>query len=375
MKHALIIGAGFAGISAAKALGKQRKELETLILDKNRYSNFLPLLPDLLGRGIGANLLEWELSGLKRSGVEFLNEEAVGIDLEKKEVRTNTGKPLSYDYLIIACGSETNFYGNEAMKVSSLKMDDTLDAGRIFKRLEKDDFSHCVICGGGYTGVEIASNLRLYFEKRKKDKRIILVERAPQVLAALPHWMRSYVLDNLKRQKIEVLTDTSIVEISEQQVRLSSGAVLEDVLLIWAAGVKVADFLKGLDLEKNPQGRLQVDEYLRVNESCFVLGDAAYFRHKGSSLRMAVQFSIAEGELAAENIIRHARGEPLKRYEPLDLGFIIPMANNRSCGEVLGIRVKGVFATCLHYCMCIYRSFGLKNKRGLFVSLLRGGAR
>jgi len=69
------------------------------------------------------------------------------------------------------------------------------------------------------------------------------------------------------------------------------------------------------------------------------------------------------------------KGEPLKGYRPLDLGYVIPMANNRSCGEVFGLRVKGVFATLLHYCMCIYRSFGLKNKLGLFVSLLKGGAR
>ena len=90
---------------------------------------------------------------------------------------------------------------------------------------------------------------------------------------------------------------------------------------------------------------------------------------------MAVQFSITEGDRAAVNIIRSIKNLSLKKFKPLDLGYIIPMANNRSCGRVFGLNVKGIFSTLLHFVMCIYRSQGLKNKLGFINNLLTGGAK
>jgi len=189
----------------------------------------------------------------------------------------------------------------------------------------------------------------------------------------LPSWMRDYVLENLKRLNIEVFTATFIDKIEGENIRLSSGVTFENALLIWAAGVKTPDFIQNLNIEKTPQGRIKVDEYLRFAQGCFAAGDAANFSYKDNFLRMAVQFAITEGELAADNIHRSIKGSPLKKYRPLDLGYVIPMANNRSCGRVMGIEVKGLLATFLHYSMCICRSLGLKNKLGLLIALLKGG--
>ncbi|MFA5231966.1 MAG: hypothetical protein WC416_06175, partial [Candidatus Omnitrophota bacterium] len=100
-------------------------------------------------------------------------------------------------------------------------------------------------------------------------------------------------------------------------------------------------------------------------------GDAALFITKGNPIRMAVQFSIAEGAQTADNIIRSIKKLPLKKFQPRDLGFIIPMANNRSCGAVFGLNLKGFLPTLLHFMMCIYRSYGLRNKIGLTVNLAK----
>jgi NADH dehydrogenase len=110
-----------------------------------------------------------------------------------------------------------------------------------------------------------------------------------------------------------------------------------------------------------------------LKHNCFVAGDTAYFPDKKSFLRMAVMFAIYEGRISAENVLRSIEGRQLKAYKPLDLGYIIPMSNNRSCGVVLGFKLKGFIPTVLHFIMCVYRLRGIKNKLGLLHNFITGG--
>ena len=277
---------------------------------------------------------------------------------------------LNYDYLVIASGSETNFYGNSTFQESAYKLDSARDAEIIIGLLKENRFDNFIVSGGGYTGIEVATNLSLFFKKRKLKNKIIILERAPDILGPLPVWMKDYVKSNLGRMGIEILLNTTIEKIERIKVFLSGGKVFERAIVIWAAGVKTAAFIQNLDREKNPQGRLKVDDYLRLDEHCFVAGDTAYFTAKNVFLRMAVQFAIMEGVCVAENIKRSIKGKPLRKYQPQDAGYIIPMANNLSCGIVLGIKIKGVLATWLHFMMCIYRSYGIKNKLGIIKDLI-----
>jgi NADH dehydrogenase FAD-containing subunit len=128
--------------------------------------------------------------------------------------------------------------------------------------------------------------------------------------------------------------------------------------------------MQSINADKNPQGRIKVDEYMRLADDCYVAGDAAYVPYKDGFLRMAVQFAITEGHNAASNIINSIRGLPLTKFKPVDMGYIIPMANNRSCGEIMRMRFKGKFATFLHFIMCIYRSCGIRKKLGIIKGLI-----
>jgi len=374
-KNVVIIGCGFAGQAAARRLKNSGGgELRTVVIDKNPLASFLPLLPDVLGRDIPSGLLTYPVVLLQKAfSFDFINEEVLGLDLSRKEVVTS-GRRLGYDYCIIACGSQTNFYGNEQAQKTAYTLDDAHDASRIRKALdERPQIAACLIAGGGYTGVEIAGNLRRYFDCRRRQARIIIVEKAPQILGPLPEWMRRHVLKNLREMRVEVFTGTVLEKIEGDTAVLSGGRVFAQALIVWCPGVKIPDFVQKMQCKKNPQGRLMVDEYLRVEGSCFAAGDAAFFLYRGDPLRMAVQFAIYQGEAAAVNAIRSCRGLPLKKYAPLDLGFVVPLANNDSCGRIAGINVKGPAATILHYVMCVFRSRGLSNKTGITVSLLKGG--
>ncbi|MCU0651840.1 MAG: FAD-dependent oxidoreductase [Candidatus Omnitrophica bacterium] len=375
MKKVIIIGGGFAGLSTASHLFRSGFKLEVRLIDKKLTNDFLPTLPDCLGRGINPDYLSYGIeSAAKQFKFQFIHNEVNTVNLEKKEVFI-LNQRLEYDYLIIASGSETNFYGNENIKNNAYKLDSCADAKVIAEVLKQKDFNTYIISGGGYTGIEVATNLKLFLNKQSKNKRIIIVERAAAILGSLPEWMKAYVADNLKRLNIEVFTNSAIERIEGEKVFLSEGRVFENAMVIWAAGVKAAKFIQDLEVEKNPQGRIKVDEFLRLNDACFAVGDAAYFVHEKSFLRMAVQFAIVEGECAAINILRSIRGKPLIKYKPIDLGYIIPMANNCSSGRVLGVNLTGLLPTVFHFIMCIYRSYGMKNKLGIIGDLIRGGGK
>jgi len=372
MKRAkiIIIGGGFAGLEAAKVLTCFKKKTEVILIDRKKQFNFLPMLPDVMGRLIKPEFLIYSIEDLsKRFGFTFLNREVRRVNLEENQLWVSQ-ESINYDYLIIACGSETNFYGNKYVERNAYKLDHTLDAKNILAFLEKDMFDIYIIAGGGYTGIEIATSLRAYFNKIKKEKRIVIVERAPSLLGPLPEWMKRYVAGNLNRLNIEILLNTTIDTIEGNVITTSKAHRFYKAVLIWSAGVKISIFIHSLDIEKSSGGRLKVDEYLRVRDNCFVIGDAANFIYKDQPLRMAVQFSLAQGRCAAKNIINSINKGKLERYKPIDLGYIIPMANNRSCGQIFNINVKGLLATFLHYLMCVYRTIGFRNKIGIIKQLI-----
>ncbi|MFA5115304.1 MAG: FAD-dependent oxidoreductase [Candidatus Omnitrophota bacterium] len=370
MKKVLILGCGFAGLSAAAEFCRARSGFEVTVIDKKRYLDFLPLLPDVIGRGINAEYLRFPLAAAAvRLGFTFVNAYVGSLDPSARRVISSAGE-FGYDYLLLASGSETNFYGNAQAARSAYKLDDAGDAVNILLALERRKLDCCVVSGGGYTGIEIATNLRLYFSRRGEDKEIIIIEKSPSILGPLPSWMKGHVYNNLRGLGIRVLANTVIEQIEERSLR-AAGEIFNNSMLVWAAGVRVSDIVRGEAFERNPQGRYKVDEFLRLCDNCFAAGDASCFSFRGGFLRMAVQFAISQGACAGRNIINAAEGRKLKRYEPHDLGYIIPMANNNSCGQVLGISVKGAAPTALHYLMCLYRSLGWRNRAGIIRGLFK----
>lgn len=370
MKRVVIVGGGFGGLAVAQKILRLSPGLDVTLIDKKRTSDFLPMLPDCLGRGIEPAALAYTIDDMCRKlKCRSLQDEVVAVDIEKRELRTK-GSVLQYDYLVIASGSETNFYGNDTIRRFACILDGAKDAENIITRLKGGGYATYVVGGGGYTGVEVATNLRVFLRKAKRGGRIVIIERAPAILGPLPEWIKGYVADNLSRLKIEVHANSTIERIEERDVHVSGGKVFDNALVIWAAGVKTADFIQNLKVAKNPQGRIEVDDYLRLDERCFIVGDAAYVKDKGSYLRMAVQFAIAQGECAARNIVNSIEGRELCRYKPVDLGYIIPMANNRSRGTVFGMHVSGLLATAFHFVMCIYRSRGWRNRLGIVKGLI-----
>ncbi|MBU4304614.1 MAG: FAD-dependent oxidoreductase [Candidatus Omnitrophica bacterium] len=371
MKRIVIIGGGFAGLSTAFHLCRQQGHcFRVSVVDKKEYFNFLPALPDIIGRDIAPEALEYPLAAAaERGGFDFTRAEVDSVDLKGKKIICRE-KDMAYDYLVIGSGSETNFYGNKQIETDAFRLDNTQDSRAITAALEQDKYERFVICGGGYTGVEIATQVRMFFARRRRKKRIVIVERSPFLLGAVPERLRGYVLDNLKRLNIDIFSGNSVAAALDGAITLEDGTVFKKAMLIWCAGVKTASFIERVDAEKDRQGRIKVDAFLRFSENCFAVGDAAAFSYKQGALRMAVQFALAQGKAAAINIRRLHDKKALQGYVPCDLGYIIPMANNRSCGVALGLEISGRIPTLLHYAMCVYLMFGWEQQRAMLGSLL-----
>jgi NADH:ubiquinone reductase (H+-translocating) len=370
IKRIVIIGCGFAGAAAVAAIRAYNRNAQITVIDKAQVQSFLPLLPDTIGRGFDPFFLTYPIITLcKQHRAAYINNPVKSVDPDKRKVLT-INRSFDYDYLLVASGSETNFYGNDRIMINAFKLDDARDGGIIKKALEGQRRKAYVIAGAGYTGIETATNLRRFLSARKDPAPVVIVERTGDILGPLAGWMKEYVRDNLKRLDINVMTGTTIESIDTRTVTLSGGKILEDSMLIWAAGVRTADFVQSFNAPKNPQGRISVDPYLRLNDTCFVAGDAAAIASPGGILRMAVQFAITQGYCAGRNIARSIAGRPLRPYRPADMGYIIPMANNRACGIIMGKQFTGVLPVVLHYGMCVYRSRGLRNRSGIMRQLL-----
>ena len=378
----VIAGGGFAGISALKTLSRRsvrsKNSLEITIIDKKPYSEFLPMLPDVAGGWLRPELLRTDLRRVAASaGAVFAREEITELDTAAGSVKTRE-REFPYDILILATGSETNFYSNDELSRKCLKLDTVEDAVSIREKVlqrSKSGEVNIVISGAGYTGVELASNLDILLKGKGVQHSVSIVEKADEALMMLPEWVRREVMEELGKMGIEILTGTSIREYDAGTVVLSSGEKVDNALCVWAAGVKTPSYIEVSSLHKE-RSRILVEEDLTpsglAEKNIFVAGDSAYFNHTadGKPLRMAVMFALAEGKVAALNALRSLEGKALKAYRPMDLGYLLPVASGKAPGVVLGKGAHGALGYMMHYFMCVYRSSPAKMA-GILMDIAR----
>lgn len=359
MNRIVIIGGGFAGLNAARTLARHGAGLEITLLDARPTSDFLPLLPDVVsGRVTGTSAAAPLASLLPPSRVRFMQDRVTGLDPAKRLI-TGSASTHPYDYALLACGTETNLYGRADAGQYAYRLDSVRDALRLREAVLSRRHCAYVVAGGGYTGIEIATHLR--HMSGVQPVPVIVAEKNASIAGVLPGWMRDYVRANMERMGIEVLENTEVTAVDPTACRLSSGRMIEGAGLVWVAGVKTPAVAQELPFGKRGQGRLAVDAFLRLDERLFAAGDCAWVETRGTSLRMSVQFAHAGGRRAAENILRSIKDRPLHPFAPADPGYVIPMANDRACGSVFGLPLRGRLPSFLHYVMCAFRTPGTRR--------------
>ncbi|MBD3422219.1 MAG: hypothetical protein GF398_19065 [Chitinivibrionales bacterium] len=361
--HIVIIGGGFAGVCAARTLAGTHRNIDITLIDKNSSMEFRPLVPDVVSGSIRAQRLTYPLKKIVADARYTFKLGAVtGIEPQQRRVNLKNDRPRSYDYLILATGSQTPVPGFVKKGGDVFSLDTVKDAQRIVRVLDEKRHQHYLVCGAGYTGIEIATHLQKALNKRNIDKRVCVIEMQEDILTTMPQWMKEYSRSSLARQGVQLRTNTRIADVDGARVKLSDETELPNAMLIWSTGL-VADLPH---IATEPPGaerkRVTVHDDLHIHERIFAAGDCACREIDQHCYRMAVQAALTGGKCAAQNVLATIENKPVQRFEFFDLGYLVPTAGGDSCGIALGRKVSGKTATLLHYAMSFLRLPGMGNK-------------
>ena len=345
-ERVLILGGGFAGIGAARALKKA--DAEVVLVDKHDYHTFQPLLYQVATALLERSAVGHPLRDLfhEQPNVRVHQDEATGIDLAAREVRFAEMKPLTYDYLVLGLGAHVNFFGTKGASENAFPMYTLSDAVRLKEHvlrkwdaadkdseIAEDGALHVVVVGGGPTGVESAGALsELYTSNLAEDypdlhseyARITLVEAAPALFGMFEEDLRDYAKRALEERGVEVLLGEIVEAVEPTRVTLKSGKVLEAHTLVWGAGLEASPIAPSLGLELEKGDRVGVDADLSIpgHPDVFAVGDIAWITDSKTHEVLPQLGSVAlqAGEHAGENIARRIAGKETKPFRYHDKG-------------------------------------------------------
>lgn len=369
----VIIGAGFAGCHACRALA--RTGAEVLLFDPNSRTVMIPALPDLAGGWIPEKMISRPLRELLPRNVEHVQAAVTAIDLDRR-ILTAGGRHVPFDHLLICGGSVTNFHGFDQHIESVYRLDSLESALRIrddFQTyLRRTDTPHLVIAGGGYTGLELAASLRFRSMADRNPCRVTVADPSDKILPFLSPAEHRRITRFLEESGIDVLHNTKATGFDGRTVQLGDRKI-HDAFFCWAAGSKrsIPDITG--QFEQLPDGRLKVNPDLSLPgyPDVFAAGDSAAVIPADAPLRKAVNFAIYEGTRAGKNIAARMHGRSTRPFRPLDLGWIIPL-HAQSTGKLFArLPIHGRPGLRVHYLMCGARNFSIANALGFTKISLR----
>ncbi|GAB1449349.1 MAG: NAD(P)/FAD-dependent oxidoreductase [Bacteroidia bacterium] len=395
--HLIIIGGGFAGIELVKQLSG--KPIKVTLIDKNNYHTFQPLLYQVASGGLGPDAIAYPLRKLigRIPNIAFRMAKVEEIQLENQLVRTDIGD-FSYDYLCIASGSATNFFGNKELQENSMELKSIPQAldlrSKILQEFEKavsgtesgklERILNFVVVGGGPTGVETAGALAEirkhvlpsdYTELDKTLMQVHLVEASERVLAAMSENSSQKAKEFLEQLGVKVHLKTAVQSYDGQLLKLSDGRTMETNTLIWAAGVK-GEVPAGIEASNLGRGnRILVNGFNQINgyENAFAVGDVAFMsadEKYPNGHPMVAPVAVQQASLFAKNLQRKLAGQDLVAFRYFDKGSMATVGRHKAVLESFGIKMQGYLAWLGWMFLHLMLLVGYRNRLVVFVNWL-----
>lgn len=374
--HVVIVGAGFGGLSAARALARARVRLT--IVDRTNHHLFQPLLYQVATAGLNPGEIAAPVRAVlgKQTNATVLMGTVDSVDPVEREICIDQGRIcLPYDYLILAAGSRTSYFGNDqwGQHARGLK---TLEEARAiresvlmaFETAEKEGdaarreaLMTMVVVGGGPTGVEMAGAfaelarhvlVRDFRNIQPEQARVHLVEAMERLLPVYSQDISDYARDRLTSMGVEVHLNTKVLDVGEGLVKTSGGEI-RAANIIWAAGVAACTLASRVGLPQARGGRIAVDPDLRVPgyDNIYVIGDMNAYAHPhtngGKPVPGLSPPAIQQGRTAAANILRQIAGQPTVPFVYKDPGSMATIGRSAAVGDVKGFQFKGFVAWLL----------------------------
>jgi NADH dehydrogenase len=385
--HVLILGAGFAGLYAAKAL--RRAPVRVTVADRRNHHLFQPMLYQVATAGLNPSDIASPIRSILRGSknTEVMLAEATDVDVEARTVRFADGSSESYDYLIVGTGAHHSYFGHdewEPLAPGLKSLEDALEIRRrvllAFERAERETDTvrrHAlltfVVVGGGPTGVEMAgavAEIRRYALKRDfrhidpTEATVLLLEGGPRLLPAYPPSLSNEAKRELRRLGVEVRTDTFVTDVRPGAVA-AAGWVIPTQTVIWAAGNMASPLLKTLHAPLDQVGRVIVEPDCSIpgHPEVFVLGDAAAYNHQeGGTLPGVCPVAIQEGEYAARIIRGDLAGRPRRPFRYWDKGQLAVIGRGQAVADIWKLHFGGFIAWLAWIFVHIFFLIGFRNR-------------
>ena len=343
----LILGGGFAGVAASKVLFSS-SWVKTTLVDERDAQLYYPSLYELAAEEVTKQTVLIPYSEIFGSQLNFIKTTVDKIDKENHQVYLQNGEIESYDFLVVALGAVNNDFGIPGVKEHAFMFrncDETLaireniiTAFKMSKERNKEEVS-IAICGGGFSGIELAAELRHHLERVAKDYgnpkvTINIIEAGSQILPGMPQKVVSLTEQKLHDLKITVLLSSPVAAVTGKSVKLKTGQEISSDVVIWTAGTRPNPIISNMGLALDEKGRPVVNESLQsINyPEVFVIGDlSGYLNPKtGRPIPPQAYNAIAMGKLTGANILRLVTGLDLKEFEPEASDFIIPVGHDNA---------------------------------------------
>lgn len=390
----IVVGGGFAGLKLARKLS--RNDFQVVVFDKHNYHQFQPLFYQVATAGLEPSAIAFPLRKIFQSTqhlhVRIGNVDR--IDPKGKIIQTNLGS-LSYDYLVLAIGADTNYFGNEQIERNAIPMKSLSEALALRNALlanyeaalnEQDPevvqgLLNVVIVGAGPTGVELAGAIaemrkfvlpKDYPELDFSQMKVFLLEGAPHVLPGYSDDASEKAEKYLKELGVEVHLNAMVVDYDGETVQLKDDTQLSSHNVIWAAGVK-ANEIPGLPEDAYGKARrLVVDRNNRVRgqKSIFSLGDQAYMETEAypNGHPQVAQVALQQADLLAKNLPKLHQGSTGKNFKYKDKGSLATIGRNRAVADLPGFKFQGFFAWVLWLFVHLMALVGARNRVLVFIN-------
>ncbi len=389
LPRVVIIGGGFAGVNLAKSLAN--KAVQVVLLDKHNYHTFQPLLYQVSTAGLEPDSIAYPLRKIikKHRNSFFRLAEVQHIDTQNKKVTTNIGD-LTFDYLVIATGTKTNFFGNKAIEANSMAMKKVPQAlnirSLILQNFEKATIANSaeerrallnfVIVGGGPTGVELAGAIaelknhivpRDYPDLDTTDMEIHLLEGNDRVLPPMSTHASKKAEQFLRKLGVQVHCNTFVKDYDGLAVTTNSDLKLESETLIWAAGVTGAP-VEGINAEAliARGNRYKVNRFNQVEgyDSIFALGDIAFMETDAfpNGHPQVAQPAIQQGKLLGKNLLKLIQNKPMKPFVYYDKGSMATIGRNKAVVDLKHFKFAGFFAWFVWMFIHLMSLVGFRNR-------------
>ncbi|MDR2005128.1 MAG: NAD(P)/FAD-dependent oxidoreductase [Prevotella sp.] len=391
-KRLVIIGGGFAGLELAKKIDK--KQYQVILIDKNNYYQFQPLFYQVATGGLEPSSISYphRKNFQKNKNFHFRMCEAQIVDPENKVVQTNIGD-ITYDYLVISTGCDTNYFGNDSLRESTFALKSVSESLLLRNRIllsfeealstdndeELKEILSFTIVGGGATGVELAGALadmkksilpKDYPEIDFTKMEIHLVDASPRLLFAMSEQASEKAADTLKNRGVIIHQDISVKSYDRPFVELSDGTNIRTRNVLWVAGVK-PNSLKGLAETAYNRGRLAVNEYNQVQgyDNIFAIGDTSLLISEKSPKGhpQVAQVALQMAKRLAKNLNSTTDSNNWEKFTYIDKGSLATIGRNAAVADLGKFRFGGWFAWWLWLWVHILSIVGMRNKVSVFI--------